>query len=119
MNFLQSSHDIAPYFFGCLRVVIELQTSHAGDFVNIDDVKLDDVEFGELSLSENGLLIKLESLSCDPNRLKLVESCSTGFLRIDEERLLFDSLLSDDNIESEGAVAVDDVAIDNDEDRVD
>lgn len=76
---------MAPYFRGCLRVVIELHTLHTRDFVKIaDDDEEGDVElFDESSLRENGLLSAPESRSCDPKRLKLVESCSTGFRRID------------------------------------
>ena len=110
INFLQSSQHIAPYFRGCLRVVIELHTTHTRDFVKIADDRFEDEELGELSLRENGLLIRFESLSCDPNILKFVESCNTGFLRIDVERL-FESLLSVESTDNAGAV-VDDIDVD-------
>lgn len=109
MNFLQSSQHIAPYFLGCLRVVIELHTTHTRDFVKIADDRFEE-ELGELSLRENGLLIKFVSLSCDPNILKFVESCNTGFLRIDVDRL-FESLLSVDSTDNAGVV-VDEIDVD-------
>jgi len=112
INFLQSSQHIAPYFLGCLRVVMELHTTHTRDFVKIADDRFDE-ELGELSLRENGLLIKFESLSCDPNILKFVESCNTGFLRIDVERLFESLLLSVDSTDNAGAV-VDEIDVDGD-----
>jgi hypothetical protein len=83
MNFLQISQHIAPYLRGCFRVVMELQTLHTRDFVKIavDEEGVELVD--ESSFRENGLLCAFESRSCDPKRLKFVESCSTGFRRID------------------------------------
>jgi hypothetical protein len=76
MNFLQSSQQIAPYFLGCFRVVIELHTLHARDFVNIEDEAIFDG--GEESCNEKGLLIALFASRCscggDPKRLKVEES---------------------------------------------
>lgn len=49
---------------------------------------MDDDEWfaDEFSLRENGLLMELVSRSCGlPNRPKVVESCRTGFRRIDDD----------------------------------
>jgi hypothetical protein len=89
---------------------MELHTTHTRDFVKIADDRFDE-ELGELSLRENGLLIRFESLSCDPNILKFVESCNTGFLRIDVERLFESLLLSVDSTDNAGAV-VDEIDVD-------
>lgn len=83
INFLQSSQQTAPYFLGCLRVVIELQTWHTSDVVKIDEERF---ELEELRLSENGLLIVPGSRSWGlPKRPKVVESWSTGLRRIEED----------------------------------
>lgn len=71
MNFLQSRQQTAPYFRGLDGFVIESHTLHTSDVVKMDDEFVLD---GELRLRENGLLIALESRSCELPKLPKVES---------------------------------------------
>lgn len=81
MNFLHSSQQTAPYLRGCLRVVIEWQTWHTSEVVNINE--LDEFKLVESKFKEKGLFKLFFSFADAPKDPKF-DNCRTGFRRIEE-----------------------------------